>query len=104
MANQDQAEKFFAKYGVKDLPHFSSPNKELYKAFGLKRGGFNALFGLKNFARGFGAISHGVGKPVGDPFQMPGTFLIHKGEVLDSFVNKTASDVPNYEEIVCEIN
>ena len=100
MANENQAKEFFAKYGVEDLPHFNSPNKKLYKVFGLEKGGVNALFGLKNFIRGFGAISHGVGKPIGDPFQMPGTFLIYKGEILKSFINKTASDVPNYEEMI----
>ena len=104
MANEKQAEEFFAKYNVEDLPHFSSPNKELYKAFGLKRGGFSEMFGLTNFVRGFEAISHGVGMPVGDTLQMPGTFLVHKGKVLDSFINKTASDVPNYEEMVCNLN
>lgn len=104
MADNEKAEEFFAKYGIEDLPHFSSPDKELYKAFGLKRGGFSEMFGKKNFLRGLEAISHGVGLPVGDTLQMPGTFLIHKGEILDSFINKTASDVPNYEEMVCEIS
>jgi hypothetical protein len=104
MADNDTAGKFFAKYGIEDLPHFSSPDQKLYKAFGLKRGGFSEMFGLKNFRRGLEAISHGVGIPVGDTLQMPGTFLIHKGEVLDSFINETASDVPNYEEMACGIN
>jgi peroxiredoxin len=54
------------------------PDRELYRAFGLGRGEGKQLFSPKTFARGFGATlrGHWVGKPVGDPWQMPGVFLI----------------------------
>jgi hypothetical protein len=104
MANEDQAQKFFAQYGVEDLPHFSDPKKILYNEFGLETGSFTQVLGIKSFVRGFEAFKHGIGKPVGDVWQMPGTFLIHKGEVIESFINETVSDKPDYEKMVCSLD
>lgn len=104
MANEEKAKEFFARYGVEDLPRFSDPKKELYKAFGLETGSFTQVLGVKSFIRGFEAIKHGIGVPVGDPWQMPGTFLIHKGEITQAFINETVSDKPDYESMVCSLD
>lgn len=104
MADESQAETFFSSYSVENFPRFSDPEKKLYDIFGLKRGNVGQMFGWKNFKRGFEAISHGIGMPVGDPWQMPGAFVIHQGNILASFIHETASDVPNYEEMVCGLS
>jgi hypothetical protein len=39
-------------------------------------------------------------KQVGDGFQMPGIFMIHNGRIADSYIHKTASDKPDYEDII----
>lgn len=59
-------------------PFICDPERKLYAAFGLGRGEGKQIFNLKTFARGFGAMlrGHWVGKPVGDPWQMPGVFAI----------------------------
>ncbi len=48
--------------------------------------------------RGIGAMLGGnfIGKLQGDGFQMPGVFLIKDGEVIKSFIHKTAADRPDY--------
>lgn len=86
-------------YKLADAQFISDPEKKLYQAFELKRGGLNALVGPKNFIRGFKAAildGHGAGKPVGDARQMGGVFLVSDGEIVRSFVHKTASDRPDY--------
>lgn len=104
MAKEEKAKEFFAQYGVEDLPRFSDPEKKLYNEFGLETGSFTQVLGVKSFIRGLSAFKHGIGAPVGDVWQMPGTFLIHKGEILQAFINENVSDKPDYEGMVCEIN
>ena len=102
------AEKFFKKYKLYPVDHISDPEKRFYKAFGLGRGTPQQLFGLMNWIRGFQAsVLEGHGAELetaelGDGFQMPGVFVLSKGEILRSFVHNNAYDRPDYEEI-CQI-
>lgn len=107
---QEVAEKFFRRYKLFPIDHISDPEKNFYRAFGLGRGTPAQLFGLMNWIRGFeaGVIEgHGFAyqnEDIGDGFQMPGVFVLHKDEVKHSFVHQQAWDRPDYEEIVkcCE--
>jgi AhpC/TSA antioxidant enzyme len=106
-AEESQAKKFFSRYKAEHIERFSDQAKELYQAFGLERGNLSQLFSIKTFTRGFEALRNGghfVGKPVGDVWQMPGVFLVYKGEILRSFKHESAGDIPDYEAMsVCEI-
>jgi hypothetical protein len=104
MADEEKAKEFFARYGVEDLPRFCDPEKKLYQEFGLETGSFLRVLGPRSFIRGLQAIKHGIGAPAGDPWQMPGTFLIHKGEILQAFINETVSDKPDYEGMICSLS
>ncbi len=75
-------EAFFRKLwpqatAVADLP------RTFYNAFGIQRGGLKEMFGPEVIACGFRAVSKGhfIGAPVGDPWIMPGLFLV-KGETI----------------------
>ena len=109
MTDEEVADKYFKKYQLTGIRHVSDPTCEFYKAFGLLKGNFHQLFGLQSWIRGFQAgvvEGHWVGyQQLGDGFQMPGAFAIHKGEVVDAFVHKTASDRPDYWKLVehCEV-
>jgi Peroxiredoxin len=104
----ETAEKFFKKYKLSPVDHISDPEKRFYQAFGLGRGTPQQLFGLMNWIRGFQASvieGHGAEletSELGDGFQMPGVFVLHKGETLRSYIHRYAHDRPDYEEI-CEI-
>lgn len=99
------AEKFFKKYKLYPVDHIPDPDRRFYQAFGLGRGTPQQLFGLMNWIRGFQAsVLEGHGAELetpelGDGFQMPGVFVLHKGEILRSFVHRYAHDRPDYEEI-----
>jgi peroxiredoxin len=92
------AASLFGKYGLGDLQRVSDPYQSLYRAFELNRGSPGQLFGLKCFLRGVPAIlkGHGVGRLVGDGFQMPGVFLIRDGVVARAFRHASAADRPDY--------
>lgn len=104
------AEQFFKKYKLWPVQHISDPEKRIYASFGLSRGTPQQLFGLMNWIRGFQAgvvEGHGFAyhsEELGDGFQMPGVFVLHKKQILTSFIHQQAWDRPDYDEIVsvCE--
>lgn len=91
------------KHGLGDVSRVSDPERLLYRALELRRGGIRQLFGLKVWMRGFAAWRRGnrVGQMVGDGFQMPGVFLIERGNILRAYRHGTAADRPDYESIAC---
>lgn len=105
MGEPELGRDFFDKYGLSDLHQISDPGRGLYKAFGLRRGNLWMLFGPKVWWRGFEAgilNRHGVGRLMGDGFQMPGLFVIFHGQVLRSYRHQSAADRPDYVRFVNE--
>jgi len=103
MAEQVIAEEFFEKYELTNFESISDPSCELYNSFGLGKGNFNQLFGLKSLIRGFEASKHGTMislKQIGDGFQMPGIFIISQGKIVASYIHQKAADKPNYKDLV----
>lgn len=107
MDTDDHAADVFSKYYLYDIDRISDPDRRLYRAFGLQRGGLRQLFGFRVWRRGFDAMfrgGHGVGALVRDGFQMPGAFLLQDGEIVRSFVHQTAGDRPDYAALAqCEV-
>ncbi len=94
------------RYQLGDVPRVADPERHLYRALELKRGGFTALFGPMVFVRGFIAAimqGHGVGKSCGDGFQLGGAFVLHRGKVIQAYRHRSAADRPGYAEMVCEL-
>ena len=98
MSSWEDAEKVLAGKNLSGLHHFSDPNCEIYRAFGLKRGNFLQLFGPQVWWRGVQASLNGhmVGKLAGDGFRMPGVFYLFQGEIWGSVRHRTAADRPDY--------
>jgi peroxiredoxin len=107
MGSVKQGHAFFAQYGLDDLPQVSDPGRQLYQAFDLDHGTVGQLLGPRVWWRGFKAgilRGHGVGKWQGDVLQMPGTFLVYRGQIVKAFRHKTAADRPDYAEMAaCEL-
>jgi hypothetical protein len=79
------------------VARIADPRCELYRAFGLGKGGFRELFGLHVWWRG--AVSFfkgcGVGHLAGDGLQMPGAFLFRDGQIVSAQRARSASDLPD---------
>ena len=103
MSPNQVAERYFQRYHLSQAMHVSDPGCQYYRAFGLLKGNFRQLFGLQSWIRGFQAgvvEGHGVGtRQLGDGFQMPGVFVIHRGQIKESFIHKLASDRPDYLQL-----
>lgn len=99
MTDAQTAEPFFQSYGLPAADHISDPMCQFYAAFGLVKGSFRQLYGLRSWIRGFQSVvleGNGYGAELGDASQMPGIFIIQDGKVLGSFVHKFSSDRPDY--------
>ncbi len=86
-------------YNLGKVHRISDPHLELYSFFSLQKGSLNQIFGPKMMWRFIVAglfKGHLVGKEEGDGWQMPGVFIIEKGEVINKFVHQYAGDRPDY--------
>jgi hypothetical protein len=83
--------------GHSDVARIADPRCELYRAFGLGKGGFMELLGPRVWWLGFVSIFKGcgVGHLAGDGRQMPGAFLFHQGKIIASQRARSASDLPD---------
>ncbi len=84
-----------------DVVRIADPRCELYRAFGLGKGGFIELFGPHVWWRGAIAVFKGcgIGHLAGDGLQMPGAFVFHQGKVIASQPAQSAADLPNLEAL-----
>lgn len=99
MASEEQARKFFTRFGLDQEHRVSDPERNLYQAFSLQRGRLGQLFGLtvwKRELRDRIMRTYGIGRIIGDAFQLPGVFLIHHSEVLRAFRHDTVADEVDY--------
>jgi peroxiredoxin len=103
MSPNEVAESYFNEYNLEGVRHISDENTLLYAKFGLVKGNFNQLFGFNTWVRGFEAVSKGhmwAMRGVGDSLQMPGIFLIDKGQLRNSYIHKRVSDSPDYDKLI----
>ncbi len=83
------------------VPRIADPRCELYRAFGLGKGGFIELFGPQVWWRGALSIFKGcgVGHLAGDGLQMPGAFLFYQGKIVAAQPAHSASDLPDLPQL-----
>ncbi len=94
----EQGRAFFAGHW-KEARAISDTPLTFYKGLGIQRGGLREMFGPEVWACGWRAASKGhfIGLPVGDPFVMPGAFLVSaSGDILWSHDFKHAGDHPDW--------
>jgi hypothetical protein len=80
-----------------EIPRIADPRCELYRSFGLGKGGFLELFGPQVLWRGILAIFKGcgIGHLAGDGLQMPGVFVFQNNVIIASQPARTAAHLPN---------
>jgi len=97
-----------SRFGLEHVSRISDPTRDLYRAFGLRRGRIGELLGPRVWIRGFLAgvrDGHGVGRLEGDGFQMPGAFVVRDGRVVRTYRHRDAADRPDYcdlSNVSCE--
>lgn len=89
----------------RDIPFdlFCDPELEAYRAYGLSRGSlWQVLFSPQVIAEGIAAHQEGhkVEAIVGDPMQLPGTFVVDDGKIVFAYRGQTSADLAPPEEIL----
>ena len=102
LGTAEQAEKFRSEFSP-SFPVICDPYKELYRQYGLGRGGVSSVASPAVLFRGLRSMSRGYtpGIPRGDVMQMPGVFFIDtEGIVRYSYFSKDASDHPPVDSLL----
>jgi hypothetical protein len=79
----------------------ADPPRRLYSAFGIGQGGAKEMFGPGVLVAGVRAALKGnaTGKAVGDPWTMPGLFLVRDDLILWRHHFRHAGDHPDFARI-----
>lgn len=91
------------RHGLQTLSRISDPQCRLYRQFGLEQGRLSQLLGWRVWWRGLKAgllEGHGIGAISGNPFQMPGAYVLHGNRTLGGFHHESAADRPDYTRLV----
>jgi hypothetical protein len=95
---EDDADIWFARVGLTDVPRVADPVLAHYRAFGLASTGLLSLLNPLVWARGAGsALRHGFGgQPTRLVRQLPGAFVVHGTAILAEFRHGSPADRPDY--------
>ena len=100
MSEESYGDQYFKEYNLESEEHISDPDMTLYEYFGLQKGTFRELYGLKVWSRAI-TLKFRIEptRPFGNMRQMPGVFLLKSGKIINSFIHKSSADKPDYLEI-----
>jgi hypothetical protein len=82
---------------------FADPERESYRAYGLASGTWRQVAYAPSVLRAGAAAAlegHIVGTPMGDPMQLPGSFVISDGIVAYAHRGKTSADTAPIDELL----
>jgi peroxiredoxin len=102
MGSPMEGTMMLSNYELDFFHRFSDPQCKLYRRYGFQRGKFSQLFTPKILWRGMKACllgGHGIGKPQGDGFQLPGVVVVYQQESILAFPAEDASERFDYLEI-----
>ena len=79
----------------------ADPRRRLFDAFGIQRGSVNKVLGFGAIRASTQAVlnGHAPRVPVGDPWLMPGMFLIHTDTIVWQHCFKYINDHPDFEAL-----
>ncbi|MEB3207049.1 MAG: peroxiredoxin-like family protein [Vampirovibrionales bacterium] len=102
MSDMPRMQQLMADYPLAGVFALSDPERHVYKAFGLGRGGVGQLFSWTVIKRGLAAALHGhqQGMLEGDGFQMPGAVLLKNSQLVSQWVFQNAAEVLDVEAVL----
>ncbi|MEM8923850.1 MAG: hypothetical protein AAGD35_10130 [Actinomycetota bacterium] len=95
-----QAPMFFDRLDP-DAVAIADPDAELYRSFGVERGGWRAMFGLRSWLAGISATlgGHRIGRKIGDPWTLPLVLAVRGRHVIWEHRGTFAGDHPDVDAI-----
>lgn len=92
----EQGPMFFDRL-VSEVEAIADPDGELFGLFGVKRGGVQAMFGLRSWRRGLQAVAKGhfINRKIGDGWTLPTIVAVRDGVIVWEHRGEHAGDHPN---------
>jgi hypothetical protein len=103
MSAPQEADHWFAQYGIPDVARTSDPGKVLYKAFGLEQATLAQLAHPRvwwPWLRTAVVKGHGAGLAGPNWRQLTGVFVIYRGHVLAAIRHRNSAARPDYVALV----
>ena len=101
MQPADEADRWFAQYGLGDVPRFSDPDHHLYRAFDLQDGRLIELAHPRVWTRWIRtAFSRGAGMQGRHWRQLTGVFVVNGSEILSEIRHRNSAARPDYLALV----
>ncbi len=84
-----------------DAVAIADPDAVLYRAFGVERGGWSAMFGLRSWVAGIRATlqRNRIGRKIGDPWTLPLVLAVVDRAIVWEHRGRHAGDHPDVEAI-----
>ena len=104
MGNVQQTAQFRQRYRL-PFVCLADPDLIAYRAYGVPRATFGQVAGPQVWAKGLRAAAvHGGGRPIGDVFQLQGTFVIDRQGIL-RLVHRpdSSADHPSHDQLIAEL-
>lgn len=103
MSPPEEADRWFARYGVADLVRVSDPDRRLYQAFGLEQATLGVLAHPRvwwPWLRTAVLSGYGLGSPGPNWRQLNGVFVVHDGRILAALRHPNSAARPDYAALV----
>ena len=92
-----EADEWFGRYGLADVPRFSDPEHTIYRAFDLQEGSLFELAHPRVWGRWFKtALGRGAGAQGPHWRQLTGVFLVDRDRVLAEIRHRNSAARPDY--------
>jgi hypothetical protein len=100
MGTIEQGDAFFSAFAP-DVRAIADPKQQFYRAMSVPKAPVYQLLDPRVWACGLRASRNGhkAGKPVGDPFVMPGLFLVENEQVTWKFIPDHLGELPKVADI-----
>lgn len=103
MSPPDEADRWFAHYGVADVARVSDPARHLYRLFGLSEASLRDLAHPRVWWPWFRTAilsGRGVGLAGQHWRQLTGVFVLHHGYILGAIRHRDSAARPDYVALV----
>lgn len=100
----EQGPMFFDRLDP-DAIAIADPDGDLAQMFGIRRGGWREMFGLRSWVAGVRATAKGhlINRKIGDAWTMPTIFAVHGERILGEFRGSHAGDHPDIDQLIADL-
>lgn len=104
-ASLEEGQEFFDRLWP-EARAIADEHGRLYEMFGLSRASLKEMFGPGVWLKALKTMRSGYspGRPIGNPWLMPGVFLVREGLILRRWESRNIGDNPDFGELFLSLS